>query len=129
MRYLTVEEVVLTHDRVLDRSGGSPGVRDWQLLDSAVQRPQASFGGDELYPDLFHKAAVLGHSLLLNHPFVDGNKRTAWEAMHTMVEENGSSLSADADDVVSFVLQVERKDLDVEAMAAWLEGHTEPLES
>ncbi|MFB6272846.1 MAG: type II toxin-antitoxin system death-on-curing family toxin [Salinibacter sp.] len=128
MRYLTVEEVVLIHERILDRPDRSPGVRHWHLLDSAVQRSQATFGGDDLYPDLFHKAAVLGQSLVLNHPFVDGNKRTAWEAMHTMVEENRYSLSAEADEIVSFVLQIERKDLDDEAIAAWLEGHAEALE-
>jgi len=126
MRYLTVEEVVLIHDRILDRSGGSKGVRDWHLLDSAVK---GSFGGDDLDPSVFAKAAALGQSLLLNHPFVDGNKRTAWEAMHTMVEENRHSLSAEADEIVEFMLAIANEDRDSETMAAWLEGHSEPLGS
>jgi death-on-curing protein len=77
VRYLTGEEVVVVHERVLARFGGAGGIRDWGLLDSAVQRPRGAFGGENLYPDLFAKAAALGHSLVLNHPFVDGNKRTA----------------------------------------------------
>lgn len=128
MRYLTLEEVVLIHDRVLDRAGGSPGIRDWHLLDSAVHCPQASFGGDELYTGLFTKAAALGHSLASNHPFVDGNKRTAWEAMHTMVEENGHSLAAEADEIVEFMLAIANEDREVETMAAWLAAHSEPVE-
>ncbi|MCS6903689.1 MAG: type II toxin-antitoxin system death-on-curing family toxin [Candidatus Bipolaricaulota bacterium] len=94
MRYLATDEVLLIHERILERSGGAKGIREWGLLDSAVQRPQATFGGKDLYADLFSKAAVLGHSLVLNHPFVDGNKRTAWEAMHTFIEENGYALRA-----------------------------------
>ena len=105
MRYLKADEVLLIHERILDKFGGGRGLRDWGLLDSAVKRPRAAFEGMNLYPDLFTKAAggageklyhpALGHSLVLNHPFVDGNKRTAWEAMHTFIEENGYSLQAE----------------------------------
>jgi death-on-curing protein len=98
MRYLEPEEVLLIHERILDKFGGAGGLRDGGLLDSAVNRPRAAFGGRNLYPDIFAKAAALGHSLVLNHPFVDGNKRTAWEAMHTLVEENGYSLRAEQDE-------------------------------
>ena len=127
MRYLTVDEVVLIHERILARFGGAGGVRDWGLLRSAVERPRATFGGEELYPDLFHKAAALGHSLALNHPFVDGNKRTAWEAMHTMIEENGYALQAPADEIVKLMLQIEDKTLGVEEIARWLREHSKPL--
>ncbi len=129
MRHLTVEEVVSIHDRILERSSGSPGVRDWNLLDSAVQRPQASFGGEEFYAGLFRKAAALGHSLVANHPFVDGNKRTAWEAMHTVVEENGHSLAAETDEIVEFMLAIANDDPDIETTAAWLQAHAQRLES
>jgi len=124
VRYLTVEEVVVIHERVLARFGGAGGIRDWGLLDSAVQRPRAAFGGEELYPDLFAKAAALGHSLVIPPPFVDGNKRTAWEAMHTMVEENACRLRADPEDVVALMLRIEDKTLGVEQVADWLRQRT-----
>lgn len=120
MRYLATDEVLLIHERVLDRSGGAGGIRDWNLLDSAIQRPRAAFGGEELYADIFSKAAALGHSLLLNHPFVDGNKRTAWEAMHTFIEENGYILRATADEIVELVLRIEDKSLSVAQSTQWL---------
>ncbi|MEN3058998.1 MAG: type II toxin-antitoxin system death-on-curing family toxin [Candidatus Methanosuratincola petrocarbonis] len=120
MRYLQPEEVLLIHERILDKFGGAGGLRDRGSLDSAVNRPRAAFGGRNLYPDIFAKAAALGHSLVLNHPFVDGNKRTAWEAMHTLVEENGYSLRAEQDEIVELMLRVEDKSLGVEQIAEWL---------
>jgi len=120
VRYLTAEEVILIHERILEKFGGAGGLRDWNLLDSAVQRPRAAFSGKDLYPDLFTKAAALGHSLVLNHPFVDGNKRTAWEAMHTFIEENGYSLRAEPNEIVELMLRIEDKSLGVEQIAAWL---------
>jgi len=124
MRYLAPEEVLLIHERILDKFGGAGGLRDWGLLDSAVNRPRAAFEGKDLYPDLFTKAAVLGHSLVLNHPFVDGNKRTAWEAMHTFIEENGYSLQAKHDEIVELMLRIEDKSLGVEQIAGWLKAHS-----
>lgn len=121
MRYLEADEVLLIHERILAKFGGAGGVRDWGLLDSAVKRPHAFFSGRELYPDLFTKAAALGHSLVLNHPFVDGNKRTAWEAMHTFIEENGHVLQAHPDEIVELMLCIEDKSLGVEQIAQWLQ--------
>jgi death-on-curing protein len=77
VRSVTLEEVLLLHARLIQRTGGSGGVHDIDLLDPAMARPRATFEGEELYPDLWHKAAALMHSLVKNHPFVDGNKRTA----------------------------------------------------
>jgi len=122
MRYLSPEEIVLIHERILSRFGGSGGIRDHNLLDSAVQRPLASFGGQELYSNPFTKAAALGHSLALNHPFVDGNKRTAWESMKRFLGENGIRVQASADEIVELMLDIANKRLDVEAIAAWLES-------
>ncbi|HID55731.1 TPA: type II toxin-antitoxin system death-on-curing family toxin [Candidatus Poribacteria bacterium] len=124
MRYLAPDEVLLIHERILDKFGGAGGLRDWGLLDSAVNRPRAAFEGKDLYPDLFTKAAALGHSLALNHPFVDGNKRTAWEAMHTFIEENGYSLQAEHEEIVELMLRIEDKSLGVEQIAEWLKNHS-----
>lgn len=129
MRYLTTDEVILIHERILEKFGGAGGLRDWKLLDSAVQRPKVTFEGKELYPNLFAKAAALGHSLVLNHPFVDGNKRTAWEAMKRFLGENGVRLKARAEEIVELMLRIEDKSLGVEQIAEWLKGHSHKLES
>ena len=77
MRYLTAQEVLYIHYRVLVETGGAFGVRDLAALQAAIGRPQATYGGEDLYPDVFSRAAALLESLVLGHPFVDGNKRIA----------------------------------------------------
>ncbi len=124
MRYLNTDEVILIHERILDRFGGAGGLRDWGLLDSAVNRLRATFNEKDLYPDIFTKAATLGHSLILNHPFVDGNKRTAWEAMRTFIEENEYSLQAEHDEIIELMLKIEDKSLGVDQITSWLQDHS-----
>jgi death on curing protein len=120
MRYLTTNEVLLIHERIITRFGGAAGVRDWGLLDSAVNRSRATFDGKDLYPDIYKKAAALCHSLVLNQCFVDGNKRTAWETMKRFLGENGVLLSAAAEDVVTLMVKIGNEHLDVGAVAEWL---------
>jgi death-on-curing protein len=104
----------------MDRSGGSAGVHDQGLLESAVYRPQASFGGEDLYPDLFSKAAALGHSIIKNHPFVDGNKRTGFEAMRLILRLNGYDVQASLEAKFNFVLGIAEGKLKEQAIADWL---------
>lgn len=82
MKYLTVKDVLLLHQMQIDAFGGSHGLRDLGLLESALMRPQATFDEADLYKSLFDKGAALLHSLLMNHQFVDGNKRTAMFLCH-----------------------------------------------
>lgn len=86
MRYLTLGEVVALHRAVIERTGGASGIRDLGSLESALAQPRASFGGADLHASLPAKAAALGFSLTLNHPFLDGNKRTAHAAMEALRE-------------------------------------------
>ena len=123
MKYLTVKDVLLLHNLAIDESGGSHGLRDLGLLESAVARPQASFGGEDLYPTIFIKAGTLVHSLLRNHPFVDGNKRTSMFSAMTFLELNGYRFIAKQKEVVNFALKVENERLSVEEIAKWLKGH------
>ena len=81
MKYISIDEVVAIHFELINQFGGSQGMRDFGLLHSAVERSRASFGGEDLYPDIFSKAAALLHSLILNHPFIDGNKRTSYVSL------------------------------------------------
>ncbi len=123
MEYLTLEEVYLLHERLIQLTGGSRGLRDPGLLESAVARPQASFDGEELYPDLWTKAAALLQSLIKNHPFVDGNKRTAVTATAIFLELNHHRLIASNDEVLHFAVQTAGGQAELEEIAAWLQAH------
>ena len=121
MRYLTIEEVLRLHDRVIERTGGSAGVRDRGALESAVAQPQMTFGGDDLYPTLPEKAATLCFSLAMNHPFVDGNKRTAHAAMEVFLILNGFEIRSSVDDQEAMMLSLATGILKREGLTEWLE--------
>ena len=124
MTYLHPKQVLYLYQRIIQQSGGTLGLRDEGLLESAVYRPQASFGGQDLYPDLFSKAAVLGHSIISNHPFVDGNKRVGFEAMRLMLRLNGYDLRASLDAKYEFVMDIAKGKLSEQAIADWLKQHS-----
>ena len=123
-RFLTREEVQEIHRQVIEATGGSTGVRDEGLLDSAVQRPQGGFGGELFYPDLAHQAAALLHSLAMNHPFVDGNKRTAFTAMDVFLRLNALRLHASEDEKYDFMIQVVTGQVTFEAIVNWIVSHS-----
>ena len=126
--YLNVTQVLALHKRSLERYGGSDGVRDMRLLDSAVFRPMQSAFGEDAYPDLFQKAAALLEGLAKNHPFFDGNKRTAFVATATFLGVNGYSLKCDRVEAADFVLQIageSRKELSL--IADWLKEHSKKI--
>lgn len=124
MKYLTVKDVLLLHELQIEIHGGSHGLRDLGLLESAVARPQSTFGGQDLYPDIFMKGAALVHSLLLNHQFVDGNKRTAMYSVMAFLELNGYEFVAEQKEVVDTAMWIENKKPELEEIAAWLKNHT-----
>ncbi len=124
MRYLTPEQVLFIHARLIAETGGGHGIRDLSLLLSAVARPQAVFDGNELYPDLYHKAAALMDSLINNHPFVDGNKRSGIASAAMLLRLNGYQLTASNEEVEFFVLAIARGEESVEAIAEWLSLNT-----
>lgn len=124
MKYLTPQNVIQIHFEIVEKTGGSQGLRDLSLLESAVLRPQATFGGKDLYPTLILKAAALIHSLLLNHVFVDGNKRTATVSMIEFLILNGKKFEAKNKEIVKFALWVENKKPAIEEIASWIKKHT-----
>ncbi len=124
MKALTVEEVLVIHQRLIQRTGGSGGLRDLGLLESAVARPHASFAGEDLYPDLWSKAAALMHSLIKNHPFVDGNKRTAITAAGIFLALNGRALRARNEELAAFTERAAMGEAGLEEIATWLEAHS-----
>ena len=126
MKYLYPKQVLYLYQQIIQQSGGTVGLRDRGLLESAVYRPQASFGGQDLYPDLFSKAAALGHSIISNHPFVDGNKRVGFEAMRLMLRLNGCDLRALFEATYDFVIEIAKGKLTEQAIADWLKHHSRP---
>ena len=124
IKYPTLDEVVAIHFRVTEKTGGSQGVRDWDLLASALGRPQATFGGQDLYPDIFLKAAALVQSLSSNHPFVDGNKRTALTTLEYFLHLNGINLKVSQREKVDFTLWAENEKPKLEQIASWIKKHT-----
>ncbi len=126
MKYLYPKQVRYLYQQIIQQSGGTVGLRDEGLLESAVYRPQASFGGQDLYPDLFSKAAALGHSIISNHPFVDGNKRVGFEAMRLLLRLNGVDIHASPDAKFAFVLDIAKGQLTEQAIADWSKQHSRP---
>ncbi|MFN2137726.1 MAG: type II toxin-antitoxin system death-on-curing family toxin [Candidatus Promineifilaceae bacterium] len=129
MDYLSLTEILLIHARLVQQTGGAEGVRDLTLLESAVARPKAIFGGENLYPDLWEKAAELMESLIQNHPFVDGNKRSGLAAAGIMLERNGYRFTADNDQVFDLTMSVARGDMRHKKITRWLEESCERLEA
>lgn len=126
-RYLTPVQVLFLHSRLIDETGGIHSVRDLGMLLSAVARPQAQFEGKELYPELFDKAAALMDSLVRNHPFMDGNKRTAITATAIFLQLNGYRLAAENAEVVRFVMACAQGKMAIGEIADWLRQHSEPV--
>ncbi len=125
--YLTLEQIFLIHDEQIELFGGSHGIRDLALLESAVMRPQATFGGNDLYNSIFEKAAVLMHSVILNHPFIDGNKRTGIASAIVFLERNKHTLKAKDKELINIALQVAIKKIDIEEIADRLKKHSMKL--
>ncbi len=106
MRYLTLDEVLELHRLITEQFGGSSELRDPKALDAAVSAPHATFSGNDLYPGVVEKAAVLCFLLIANHPFLDGNKRVGHAAMETFLRLNGYELNAPVDDQEEVILKV-----------------------
>ena len=121
MKYISVEGVVALHGKAIEMHGGVLGIRDMGLLESAVLQPQMTFDGQELYPKLVEKAAVLAFSIVKNHPFVDGNKRTGQMAMEAFLLLNGFEISANVDDQETTFLRLASSDMTKEELIEWIE--------
>ncbi len=123
MRYLSVTEILEIYQRVMEQSGGLMGIRDFGALESAAAQPYMTFDGKELYPSLVEKAAALGFSLIQNHPFVDGNKRTGHAVMALFLSLNGFKIRASIDEQVDIILSVASGNLNRENFTKWLTSH------
>lgn len=120
VRYLSPAEVLLIHDHAIREFGGSFGLMSPGQLEASIAAPRQTMFGEELYPDLFSKAAILFYLLVKNHPFIDGNKRTAALALIEFLERNGYTLNATNDELYQFTVDVTASVLGKEEAETWI---------
>jgi death-on-curing protein len=127
MRYLTFNEILSIHNRMIKLFGGEGGILSEESLENCVALPMMSIFGTEPSPSLWAKAATLLHCITVRHPFIDGNKRTAWTAARVFLLLNGYRLVATTEAAEDIVLGVTSGDIILEDLAGWIEEHSEAI--
>jgi death-on-curing protein len=121
--FLTLDDIIESHQNQIETYGGSHGIRDIGLLESAIAQPEASFGGQYLHADIFQMAAAYIYHLVMNHPFVDGNKRVGLEAALIFLEINNENLSASDEELVDLVLKTTAGQVGKREIAEFFRSH------
>jgi len=121
---IEVTEVILLHKTLIDNFGGSHGLRDAAALESALARPFQRFDDKELYPAVLEKAAALVESVLINHPFLDGNKRIGYALFRIFLAINDIEITASTDNKYEFIIDIASGVLKFEGIVKWLESHS-----
>ncbi|MBE0525991.1 MAG: type II toxin-antitoxin system death-on-curing family toxin [Candidatus Thorarchaeota archaeon] len=129
MRYLTFDEIVKIHERMIEVFGGESGILSENALENCVAMPMMSIFGTETSSSLWSKAATLLLCIANRHPFVDGNKRTAWTAAKVFLRLNGFRLTTTPEDGESTVIGVVRGIIDQDDLADWIRNNSEPVQS
>ena len=122
---ITIKIILRLHDLSIINYGGSQGLRDQGLMESAIARPYQTFGGKDLYPTVLEKAAALAESIIINHPFIDGNKRTGLLAMLLILEIGNFKITASNDDTYNFTIEISTGEIKFEEIVLWLKNNTE----
>ena len=122
---ITLKEVLIIHELAIDKFGGSYGVRDMNLLESAIQRPNATFDGKDLYPNAIDKAAAIVESIVKNHPFSDGNKRIGYILMRLILLKSNIDIAATEKEKYEFVIKIAEGKLDFDEIKFWIEENLE----
>ena len=123
MKRLSKEQILMLHSQLIEVSGGSDGVRDYNLLDSALESPFQSFGGEDLYPTVQAKGARLGYGLIKNHCMVDGNKRIGTHAMLVFLALNGIELKYTQKELYETILKVADGSMEYDDLLQWVLEH------
>jgi death-on-curing protein len=124
MNYLNAEEILLIHHQLIERYGGSHGTRDLSRVESAAVAPSQNIFGKEQYEDIFEKAAVYMRNLISDHPFLDGNKRTATATAVMLLVRNHRQFDANRGQVENFAVKVAVEKLTIQQIAEWLREHS-----
>ena len=122
-KFISIDEVLELHDDQISSFGGTSGVRDEGLLESALAQPQATFGGQLLHPTIAEQAAAYLYHIAMNHPFIDGNKRTAFAVADTFVRLNGCNLNLTDDRAYDLVMQVAQGTMTKEELSTEFESY------
>ena len=124
VRFIPEEIVLIIHTDLLQRYGGSTGVRDKNLLESAIAQPKITVGSKYANKTIFDKAAAYGFHICMNHPFVDGNKRVAFVLMDIFLQKNGWDLTAGEEEAYSIMMSLASGKLSKSELSSWLKEHT-----
>ena len=124
MKYLTAQQVLFIHARLIAETGGSKGFLDLSLLESAIARPSMTFDNQDLYPDVFDKAAALMDSLVNNHPFVDGNKRAGITSAALFLRTNGFRIICSHEELENFTLKIATGHPAIADISNWLKANS-----
>jgi len=124
IKYLTEAELIAINEEMVALFGGLHGVKDLNLLRLAIGRPQMSVGFQDAYKSIFDKAAAMFHSIINNHPFLDGNKRTSLFSAVLFLERNGWTLEFKRKEAVKFTLKAHNNDWTVELISGWFKQHS-----
>ncbi len=124
IKFLDKKTIIAFHKDQIETYGGSSGIRDEGLLDSTLAQPKASFGGEYVHENIFEMAAAYGFHFGQNHPFYDGNKRTALIAMYTFLYVNGYRLKADKKSLFAIVMDLAKGRVEKKELAVYLEEHS-----
>lgn len=127
IKFLEKKAILLFHEDQIKNYGGKSGVRDHDLLESALAQPQSSFGGEYVHDTIFKMAAAYGFHICSNHPFFDGNKRTALVAIYTFLYVNGYRLQADKKSLYAVIIDLANGNIDKEELADFLKENTSKL--
>lgn len=120
---ISIKEVEIVHNILIDKFGGSKGIRDKGLLESALARPFATFDNKDLYFYPADKASAIMESIAINHPFIDGNKRTAYTLMRLILLENQLDIAASQDEKYNFVIAVTTGKYRFDEIKEWIQAH------
>jgi death on curing protein len=120
---IDINEVEKIHDILIDKFGGAKGIRDKGLLESSINRPFQTFDGQELYPNPIDKAAAIFESIITNHPFVDGNKRTAYVLMRLMLKNNNIDIHMGQNDKYEFVIKAASGQVRFDQIKTWIKDN------
>ena len=120
---ISISDVLTIHQVLIEQFGGRPGIREMQLLESALQRPYQTFDDKALYETELHKAAALVESLLRNHPFIDGNKRVGYAVLRLFLKTKGYSIVADQESKYQFIISVASGEMVYEEIHRWILMH------
>lgn len=123
MKILTKEQIILLHAQLIKETGGSDGIRDESLLESAILNPFQSFDGKDLYPSVLEKGARLGFGLIQNHAFIDGNKRIGAHAMLVFLALNGFAFSYTQKELTEIIISVAAGEKNCDDLLLWLQSH------